>query len=147
MSEFMDVFDVDQDTGELIDAEPSADDEVEPELFYPDPIAFFRGTLGPSYVREVNNGSEFVWCPQWYKHPEALARVESMWRAWEHLRLDGALGSSTWWINHADPHMSMLMAPNGPFKKCVYDGHVARTKPEQLSLPHVGPDESLYLDD
>lgn len=144
MSDFVDVFDVDEDAGEPTDAEPPADASTEAELFYANPIAFFRGTLGPSYVREVNNGSEFVWCPQWYKHPEALARVEAMWRAWEHLRLDGALGSSTWWINHADPHMSMLMAPNGPFKKCVYEGHVARTKPEQLSLPHSEPLESTY---
>lgn len=147
MSEFVNVFNVAHDTGQLTDAEPSPNGTAEPKLFYPDPLAFFRGTLGPSYVREVNNGSEFVWCSHWYKHPEALVRVEAMWRAWEYLRLDGALGASTWWINHADPHMSMLMAPNGPFKKCVYDGHVARTKPEQLSLPHVDPDETLYPGD
>ncbi|WP_237742056.1 DUF4913 domain-containing protein [Arthrobacter sp. CAL618] len=146
MSEFVDVFNVDHDTGEMGDAEPAVDDAAEPDLFYPDPLAFFRGTLGPSYVREVNGGSEFVWCPQWYKHPEALARIEAVWRAWEHLRMDGALGSSIWWINHADPHMSVLMTPNGPFKKCIYEGHIERAKPEQVSLPHIEPEESIYPD-
>jgi hypothetical protein len=115
------------------------------ELFYANSLEFFTGTLGPSYVREVNGGSEFVWCPQWYKHVEALSRVETLWRAWEHLRLEGSLGLSTWWLNHADPHMRMLMAPNGPFKTCVYEGHTPRDRPELLSLPHTAPEEGLFL--
>ncbi len=112
-------------------------------LVYPDPITFFTDLLAPSYVREVNNGSEFLWCPEWYKHPEALTRMECIWRAWEHLRLEPALGLSTWWLHHADPHMSILMSPNGPFKKCGYDGHKART-PEEVALPHRGPARPLY---
>ena len=158
MSDFVDVFStdqetleaVDQDTGELtgsadVDAPATAED-VTPQLYYPNPIAFFAGTLGPSYVRDVGNGSEFIWCPEWHKHPEALSRIEAVWRAWEYLRMDGSLGISTWWINHADPHMRMLMAPNGCFKKCVYNGHTERTKPEHLSLPHIEPEMDLYPD-
>lgn len=173
MSDFVDVFsdDVDQNTedaaadpgagatedagGEHVDRRPGelsgtsdvdGDEDAAPQLYYPNPIAFFTGTLGPSYVRDVGNGSEFAWCPQWYKHPEALSRIESVWRAWEYLRMDGSLGISTWWTNHADPHMRMLMAPNGCFKKCVYNGHAERTKPEQLSLPHIEPTMDLYPD-
>jgi hypothetical protein len=139
MSNFTSAFE-DEPTPE----EAGETEESTPETFYANPIEFFADLLGPSYVREVNGGSEFVWCPQWYKHVEALTRVEALWRAWEHLRLDGALGISTWWINHADPHMSILMAPNGPFKKCIYDGHKERTTPELLSLPHLDPSEGLY---
>ena len=112
------------------------------EPLYSNPLDFFVNVLGPSYFREVNGGSEFVWCPQWYKHVEALSRVDSLWRAWEYLRGEGALGMSIWWIHHADPHMRMLMAPNGAFKKCTYDGHAAR--PELPSLPHIEPEASLY---
>lgn len=144
MSDFVDVFNTGGGSGAAPAAVPPGAEAA--ELFYPDPLAFFQGTLGPSYVREVNNGSEFLWCSQWYKHPEALARVEAMWRAWEYLRRDGALGSSTWWIHHADPHMGVLMAPNGPFKRCSYDGHAPRTRPEQLSLPHTDPGPGLYPD-
>jgi hypothetical protein len=28
--------------------------------------------------------------------------MEVIWRPWEHLRLEPALGVSTWWLNHAD---------------------------------------------
>ncbi|NOJ60955.1 DUF4913 domain-containing protein [Arthrobacter sp. 260] len=113
-------------------------------MVYANPLEFFTDVLGPSYVREVNGGSEFVWCPQWYKHVEALSRVETIWRAWEYLRIEGALGLSAWWLNHADPHMRMLMAPNGPFKKCIYDGHTPRDRPELLCLPHAHPDRDLF---
>lgn len=161
MSDFVDVFNSDEDTLKAIDTTagelagsvdvdgPAAEAEpadAAPQLYYPNPITFFTGTLAPSYVRDVGNGSEFAWCPEWYKHPEALSRIEAVWRAWEYLRLDGSLGISTWWINHADPHMRMLMAPNGCFKKCVYNGHAERTKPEHLSLPHIEPEMDLYLD-
>lgn len=147
MSDFTSEFDDDFDGGPDADRSGPAPDHAhdEPaELLYTNPLDFFTNVLGPSYVREVNGGSEFVWCPQWYKHVEALSRIETVWRAWEHLRGEGALGLSTWWLNHADPHMRVLMAPNGPFKKCIYEGHTPRDRPELLSLPHVEPDESLY---
>ncbi len=115
-----------------------------PTLVYRDPITFFTDLLAPSYVREVNNGSEILWCPEWYKHPEALARMECIWRTWEHLRLEPALGLSSWWLHHADPHLSILMSPSGPFKRCAYEGHKARTTPEELALPHRDPARPLY---
>jgi len=161
VSDFVDVFSADQDVdeavdreaGELTDSAPidaaasaAATEGAAPQLYYPNPIAFFARTLAPSYVRDIGSGSEFVWCPEWHKHPEALSHIEALWRAWEYLRLDGSLGISTWWINHADPHMRMLMAPYGCFKKCVYNGHAERTKPEQLSLPHIEPEMDLYPD-
>jgi hypothetical protein len=74
-------------------------------------------TAFPTYVRDVD-GRAAKWCIEWYYHPEALSRVEALWRAWEHPRLDGATGISVWWKNHADHHMSVLMDPRGPFYKC-----------------------------
>lgn len=141
MSDFSSEFDDGFGDGSGPDVKPPAADEPT-ELVFSNPLEFFTNVLGPSYVREVNGGSEYVWCPQWYKHVEGLSRVEAMWRAWEHLRGDGAFGMSIWWLNHADPHMRVLMAPNGPFKKCTYDGHAPR--PEMASLPHVDPEQSLY---
>ncbi|MDF9749621.1 DUF4913 domain-containing protein [Arthrobacter sp. ES3-54] len=61
-------------------------------------MEFFAELLAQSYVREVSEGATFAWCPEWYKHPEALIRMEAIWRAWEHLRLEPALGVSTWWL-------------------------------------------------
>jgi hypothetical protein len=125
------------------------DDETHPagqpaaELVYDSAIEFFAELLAPSYVRDVNEGAELAWCPEWYKHPEALIRMEAIWRAWEHLRLEPALGISSWWLNHADPHMRVLMDKEGPFKKCAYDGHKKQT-PEKSALPHVAPELGIF---
>ena len=50
-----------------------------------------------------------------------------MWRAWEHLRLDSALGIFTWLRDHADPHMTVLLDADGPLKGCSgRNGHSER---------------------
>jgi hypothetical protein len=118
--------------------------EPEPELVYSSAVEFFAELLAPSYVREVNEGAQLAWCPEWYKHPEALIRMESIWRAWEHLRLEPALGVSTWFLNHADPHMRVLMDKEGPFKKCAYDGHQPPRTPRLASLPHTEPEAGIF---
>jgi hypothetical protein len=41
--------------------------------------------------------------------------VEALWRAWDHLRLDGAIGTNVCWKDHADHHMRVLRDPRGPF--------------------------------
>jgi hypothetical protein len=69
--------------------------------------------------------------------------MESIWRAWEHLRLEPALGISTWFLNHADPHMRVLMDNKGPFKKCAYDGHKT-PPPEKAVLPHTVPEAGIF---
>ncbi|QDG87103.1 DUF4913 domain-containing protein [Pseudarthrobacter sp. NIBRBAC000502770] len=117
--------------------------ESEAELVYSSAVEFFAELLAQSYVREVNEGATFAWCPEWYKHPEALIRMEAIWRAWEHLRLEPALGVSTWWLNHADPHMRILMDTEGPFKKCAYDGHKPLAA-EKAALPHVIPEAGIF---
>lgn len=117
--------------------------DPEPELVYASAVEFFAELLAQSYVRDVNEGAIFAWCPEWYKHPEALIRMEAIWRAWEHLRLEPALGVSTWWLNHADPHMRILMDKEGPFKKCAYDGHTTPI-PERAALPHVTPEAGIF---
>lgn len=118
-------------------------EERERELVYSNAVEFFAELLAQSYLREVNEGAQFAWCPEWYKHPEALIRMEAIWRAWEHLRLEPALGVSTWWLNHADPHMRILMDKEGPFKKCAYDGHKTPT-PARAALPHVIPEPGIF---
>lgn len=104
------------------DTDPAA--EPEPELVFDNVAEFVHTKLAYSYRREVESGISRKWCPQWWKHEEAASRLESLWRAWEHLRLDPATGMSVWWRDHADPHMAQLMDPEGPFKNCsVRHGH------------------------
>jgi hypothetical protein len=85
-------------------------------LFYPHVAAFVEDRLVHLYSRRL--GQRYTWCPEWFRHPEALSRLDALWRAWEHLRLDPTTGMSVWWRDHADPHMAVLLDPDGPFATC-----------------------------
>ncbi len=95
--------------------------------------------LFPVYRRSVL-GHDRIWCPQWWRHAEAVARLESMWRAWEHLRQDPATGLSVWFRDHADHHMTVLLDADGPFKGC--DGRPSDRPLEQL--PHDPPPVGMF---
>ena len=90
--------------------------------------ARFRGSGHPrpdaALVHRTSQGGRSAkWCMEWYFHPEAVSRVEAIWKAWEHLRFDGATGMSVWWRDHADHHMRVLLDPHGPFYNCDKSGH------------------------
>jgi len=75
----------------------------------------------PTFVRTV--GGDIRWCSRWSDHPEAVLRMEAMWRSWEVLRLDGGLGLSTWLLHHLDPGLAALASRSGPFARCSPDRH------------------------
>ena len=108
---------------ETTDHDEGADQDEAPELAYPSLGEWYTEL----YSRDVGRGGR-LWCPEWWKHAEAIYRLDALWRAWEHLRLDGSLGPSTWLRDHLDPHMAQLMSPDGPFKGCEPDrGHRSRS--------------------
>ena len=123
----------------LAPAEPAAVEAVEepPELYYPDLVAFVTHQLIPMYRRPLG-GQGVTWCPEWWRHAEAIARLDALWRAWEHLRLDAATGASVWFRDHADHHMPVLLSADGPFKGCKPDKHGERLDPLPLADPPAG---------
>lgn len=112
-----------------------------PQLYYPDLLTFVRDYLGPMYRRSLSSHGA-TWCPEWWKHAEAIARLEALWRAWEFLRLDAHTGMSVWFRDHADHHMAVLLSADGPFKGCKPEGHGERLKPLPLIAP---PDDRATL--
>jgi hypothetical protein len=107
------------------------EDEERTPAFH-NPEEFFTEFLAPHIQRRLGGG--YTWCPEWWKHPEGISRVVAMWTAFEHLRWEGALGMSTWWLHHADPHLAVLMSKDGgPFSACKKDAHSATALPP---LPH-----------
>ncbi|MDJ0344239.1 DUF4913 domain-containing protein [Streptomyces sp. H10-C2] len=94
-------------------------------------------------IRRQLNGSTQTWCPAWWKHPEAISRLSALWRAWENLQLEPALGMSVWWLQHCDPHLRALMHPDtGPLASCSPEGHSDYAyKP----LPLEKSDPALWL--
>ena len=59
------------------------------------------------------------WSAHWWAHPEAVARLDSLWRRYEFLRVDEpATFLETFLRNHADYHMRQLMADSSVFADC-----------------------------
>jgi hypothetical protein len=106
---------------ELTAETPNADDATDaapeaPELFYGSVEQFVNEKLAHQFKRRVTARSGGnIWARDWWNFPEAVSRLEALWRAWEHLRLDPALGMSVWWRDHADHHMNILFSEHGPF--------------------------------
>ncbi|GAA4996720.1 hypothetical protein GCM10023205_82460 [Yinghuangia aomiensis] len=105
----------------------NGDADAEVELIFSSLDSFVTEYIGQILCRRLNRATA-VWCPEWWRHPEALVRLSAMWRAFEYLRVDAALGMSTFWLHHADPHMRVLMDPEfGPFALCdPREGHATR---------------------
>lgn len=126
------------------ESEPPAQDEdadSAPRLVYGNADEFFREYLRYVYRRRID-GRNRLWSRRWWAYDEALNRVEALWRAWEALRLDPATGMSVWWRDHADPHMSMLMSPDGPFQGCD-----DKTTAPNAPLPYEAPPEGFFVDE
>lgn len=85
---------------------------------------FVNTYLAQIVCRRLGQGTA-TWCPEWWRHPEAVVRFDSLWRAFEYCATDTQTGISTWWIHHADPHLRAILDPDyGPFALCdPEDGH------------------------
>lgn len=100
-----------------VEGEEEHSEEAAAEPYFPNCYQWFQDWLVPTWTRPLT-ASTATWCPQWWCHPEAVSRVEALWRAWEQLRLDPGTGMSVWWRDHADHHLPTLLATDGPFKGC-----------------------------
>ncbi|WP_024805532.1 DUF4913 domain-containing protein [Nocardia sp. BMG51109] len=106
---------------------------------YANVAEFVENYLSLVYRRQVTDLTDTVWCPEWYQHAEAVVRLDALWRAWEYLRQDTTTGMSIWFLEHADPHMTKLFDPRGPFKYCsVRNGHRDMLSPLPLKAPQQG---------
>ena len=94
--------------------------------------------LLPTYGREI--GSTRPWCPHWYEHQEAVARLHALWLAWQQLTDTeaGLTGPATWHRDHLDHALLQLRAPDGPFAACTTSqarpNHRVLSTPDRLGL-------------
>lgn len=89
-------------------------------------LPMFRRTLG----------GEFRWCGQWWRHGEAISRLTCLWHAWEVLRLQPGTGMATWYHDHLDHQLPILMGARGPFYQCSETAH--REPHEAAVMPSSG---------
>lgn len=86
-------------------------------------LPMFRRTLG----------GEFRWCAQWWRHDEAISRLTALWHAWEVLRRQPGTGIGTWYREHLDHQLPILMGARGPFYQCSETNH--REPHEAVAMP------------
>lgn len=68
--------------------------------------------------KNTSDDGDLRWCAQWWEHPEAIARLEHAWEAFEAARREPPPAMSSWWRDHLDHHMGRLTDPRGPFEQC-----------------------------
>ena len=103
-----------------------------PTNVYADFREFFTEALSVWFERGNPVPGGVQWCPRWWLHPEAAARVTALWLAWEACNRDGGTAPAAWWVNYADPIMRELFEPQAAFAGCS----PARShRPANLPLP------------
>lgn len=99
-------------------------------------------------IEYVHTDKRAPWCPEWWKHPEVVARLWALWQArlqaeqdaTEHLNAE-----SDWWLSHWDRHAAILFdSKTGPFRKCdrtlghLHDSGGTATPAVELTRPPAG---------
>jgi hypothetical protein len=91
------------------------------------------------------------WCPEWWKHPEVVQRLNVAWRAYvkaTKLQAEGdGMAKSAWWVQHWDHHARIIFdEQHGPFRACNATGHLADNKGSPLTLvPETPPDDARLI--
>ena len=101
---------------------PAADTDEPPEPVYPSVEHWVTWHFLPMYRRPL--GGEFRWCPQWWRHAEAITRLTALWQSWEAMRLQPGTGTASWLRDHLDHQLPILLGRSGPFAQCSQDEHV-----------------------
>lgn len=106
------------------------------ETVHADVIDFFDQYFRHVYKRRVGVRNQYRWSARWWDIPEVVIRMDAIWRAWESLSSDPTVGMSTWFRDHADYHMGILLSPDGPMANAE-DGNQHGDP-----LPHEAPPEN-----
>jgi hypothetical protein len=121
---------------------PAVAEAEDVENHFPNVYVFVQDFLVKVQARPVRDGLALHWCSQWWDHPEAVSRLEALWKAFEVLRRDPGTGATTWWRDYADPTMAALADAAGTFAKCSDTSHAV-----PADLPMVPPSAWLLESD
>lgn len=120
------------------------EDEAPASTYFGSVDEWMRVWMLPTYRRIIKGPQGgVVWRADWWRSAEAVSRLEALWRAWEHLRLDPGTGMSAWWRDHADHHMEVLLSPDGPFKGLA----TVSSNRAGEQLPYERPPEGFFPPD
>lgn len=131
----------DDDLGTLEDLEEreAAEQQDEPQLQYATVFEFYEGMISPLLRDRLIRSQHQRWSGRWWESPEAMLRIDALWRAYESLRQDPATGISVWLRDHYDHHMTILTSEDGPFGD-------ARDSSKRGEYPAYEPPPEMMLD-
>lgn len=114
---------------------PAADGNESPDPLYGSVQDWVTAHFLPMYRRPI--GGEFRWCPQWWRHAEAITRLTALWQSWEAMRLQPGTGTANWLRDHLDHQLPILLGRSGPFAQCSPDEHI-EPRPAAAEPPPPG---------
>jgi hypothetical protein len=88
---------------------------------YRDLDSWVEGFFAVTFTRSL--GGEWRWCRRWREHPEAVFRLDALWRSFETLRRDPGMGTALWLRDHLDTQHGLLLSNRGPFALCTTTRH------------------------
>jgi hypothetical protein len=100
---------------------PAGDQDDAPEPVYDSVQDWVSRHFLPMYRRPL--GGEYRWCPQWWRHAEAITRLTALWQSWEAMRLQPGTGIANWLRDHLDHQLPVLLGRSGPFAQCNEEEH------------------------
>jgi hypothetical protein len=120
------------DAGPSPEPVPAGDDVAAGPVYYA-LEDWLTGYFLPMFRRTL--GGEYRWCHRWWQHGEAISRLTALWHAWEVLRLQPGIGIATWYRDHLDHQLPILMGPRGPFYQCSETAHREPHQAETTPAP------------
>ena len=87
-----------------------------------------------------------AWCATWWKHAEAISRLEALWEGFEVLRREPPPALATWWRDHLDPHMRALTDESGTFAGCRATKHEQVHQQQDVWITERAPNGLFHTD-
>lgn len=110
------------------------------EKKFKSPAEFVDKFIRPHYATTNAKKDQVNWSKRWYKHPEVVARLDSLWRTYERMRQADREGFLEAFLrNHADYHMKQIMSDNAVFSSCTHNDTPSVPLPSLPPKPKQDP--------
>lgn len=107
-----------------LESEDEAPEDARIEPKFANVVEFVQGYFLPVIRRRISdNDGGLSWDPRWWAYPEVVARLTALHQAWEEARAsDSASAMSSWWIQHLEPHLRVILdGDTGPMANAKSD--------------------------
>ncbi len=127
------------------DDEPAPDadgtkkqEQAHPPL-YPNVQTWVEHYFTRMFLHRVPDNPRVRWCPQWWQHAEAIARLTILWNTWEAARWQPS-AKPAWWLD-CDHHLPLLLGLDGPLRNCRTNqgDRDGRHQPEEAPVLDIAP--------